>query len=227
VTGTAHSQVYSGRVDHVRSHEAVEATRGVVLGYDGKLVPGYYSSCCGGTAATAIDAIGSSPVNDVPPLAGRTGQDVCIDAKVARWTINRPLGQLTKRFAAWGRYRGHQDVIDLSELAAIDVLRQNSQGRPTRYRVTDVAGQQAELSAQHLRAAANFSGASLKEPRQRLWSSHVSVTIAKDTAGFTGRGFGHGVGMCQYGAETLARDGTNHKDILDWYYPGADIVKAY
>jgi len=93
--------------------------------------------------------------------------------------------------------------------------------------VTDVAAQQVELSAEHLRAAANFSGASLKEPRQRLWSSHVSVTIRKDVAGFAGRGFGHGVGMCQYGAESLARAGTDHHDILEWYYPGADIVKAY
>jgi len=227
VTGTAHSQVYSGRVDHAQSHEAVEATRGVVLGYDGKLVPGYYSSCCGGTAARAIDAIGSSAVNDVPPLAGRAGEDVCIEAKIARWTIDRPLGQLTRRFAAWGRYRGRQDVTDLNEIAAIEVLRQNEHGRPTRYSVTDVAGQQVEMSAGHLRAAANFSGASLKEPRQRLWSSHVSVTIRKDTAGFAGRGFGHGVGMCQYGAETLARAGTDHLDILEWYYPGADIVKAY
>jgi len=227
VTGTAHSQVYNGRVDHAQSHEAVEATRGVVLGYDGRLVPGYYSSCCGGTAARAIDAIGASPVNDVPPLAGRKGQDVCTDAKVARWTIDRPLGRLTRRFGAWGRQRGREDVAELGELAAIEVLRRNEQGRPTRYTVSDVAAQQVELSAEHLRAAANFSGASLKEPRQRLWSSHVSVTIRNDVAGFAGRGFGHGVGMCQYGAESLARAGTDHHDILEWYYPGADIVKAY
>ena len=227
VTGTAHSQVYDGRVDHVASHEAVEATRGVVLGYDGRLVPGYYSSCCGGTAASAIDAIGTSPVNDVPPLAGRKGQDVCTDATVARWTIDRSLGQLTRRFAAWGRHRGRRDVADLAELAAIEILTRNEHGRPKRYTMTDVAGQQVELSAEHLLAAANFSGASLKAPRQRLWSSHVSVTIRNDTAGFTGRGFGHGVGMCQYGAESLARAGTDHPDILEWYYPGADIAKAY
>ena len=227
VTGTAHSQVYNGRVDHAQSHEAVESTRGVVLGYDGQLVPGYYSSCCGGTAASAIDAIGTSPVNDVPPLAGRIGEDVCTDAKVARWAIDRPLGQLTRRFAAWGRQRGREDVGNLAELTAIEIVRRNEQGRPTRYTVTDVAAQQIELSAEHLRAAANFSGAALKEPRQRLWSSHVSVTIRKDTAGFAGRGFGHGVGMCQYGAESLARAGTDHPDILEWYYPGADIVKAY
>ncbi len=33
--------------------------------------------------------------------------------------------------------------------------------------------------------------------------------------------------MCQYGAESLARAGTNHENILEWYYPGVDIIKAY
>ncbi len=227
VTGTAHSQVYRGRVDHTRSHEAVEATRGVVLGYGGYLVPGYYSSCCGGTAASALDAIGGNPVNDVPPLVGRTGEDVCTDAKVARWTIDRPLEDLTRRFAAWGRRRGRQDIANLGEVASIEVVQQNEHGRPTHYTVTDTAANTVKLRAGHLRAAANFSGASLQAPTQRLWSSHVSVTVTKNTAGFAGRGFGHGVGMCQYGAESLARAGTNHENILEWYYPGVDIIKAY
>ena len=84
---------------------------------------------------------------------------MCIDATVARWTSDRPLVQLTRRFGAWGRKRGRQDVGDLDELAAIEVLGRNEQGRPTRYTVTDVAGQQVELSAEHLLAAANVSGA--------------------------------------------------------------------
>ena len=227
VTGTAHSQVYRGRVDHRQSIEAVEETRGVVLAWDDRLVSGYYSSCCGGTAAAAIDAIGPNPINDVPPLAGRNGEDVCTDAKVARWSIDRPLPDLTRRVAAWGRHRGRTDVADLAEIESIDVLRRNEHGRPIRYTVTDVAKQQVELSAERLRDAANFAGASLKEPKQRLWSSHVDVTIEDGTAAFAGRGFGHGVGLCQYGAETLARTGTEHRDILEWYYPGVDIDQAY
>ena len=64
VTSTASSQVYVGLVKHHDTHRAVEATRGVVLGWEGMLVPGYYSACCGGLAATAADAIGGHPAND-------------------------------------------------------------------------------------------------------------------------------------------------------------------
>jgi stage II sporulation protein D len=42
---------------------------------------------------------------------------------------------------------------------------------------------------------------------------------------FDGRGFGHGVGMCQTGAEYLAREGRTYREILSWYYPGSEIVR--
>ncbi len=227
VTGTAHSQVYHGRIDHRQTLEAVEATRGVMLSFNGHLVAGYYSSCCGGTAACALDAIGDNPVNGLPPLAGRSGQDVCTGAAVARWTIDRSVPRLTRRLAAWGRYHDRRLVADLAEVAAIEVLRRTEHGRPPRYAVTDTDRYRVELSAEDLRDAANFSGGGLAQPRQPLRSSHVSVTIRDGTATFAGRGFGHGVGMCQYGAETMARAGADYPEILEWYYPGVELVKAY
>ena len=227
VTGTAHSQVYHGRIDHRQTLEAVEQTRGIMLGYNGYLVAGYYSSCCGGTAACAVDAIGLNPVNGLPPLAGRSGQDVCTDAAVARWTIDRSVAGLTRRVTAWGRYRDRRLVADLAEIAAIEVLRRNEHGRPTRYAVTDTLGHRVVLSAEHLRDAANFSADGLDQPSELLRSSHVSVSIRDGTATFAGQGFGHGVGMCQYGAETMARAGAEYAEILQWYYPGVELVKAY
>jgi stage II sporulation protein D len=227
VTGTAHSQVYHGRTDHRQTLEAVAVTRGVMLGYNGHLVAGYYSSCCGGTAACAVDAIGDNPINGLPPLAGRSGQDVCTDVSVARWTIDRAVRGLTRRFAAWGRYRGRSQVAELGEIAAIEVIRRNEHGRPTRYAVTDTDRKRVELSAEHLRDAADFSRDGLTRPAEPLRSSHVSVSIGDGTVTFTGQGFGHGVGMCQYGAETMARAGADYPEILEWYYPGVELVKTY
>ncbi len=57
--------------------------------------------------------------------------------------------------------------------------------------------------------------------------SNVAVTISDGTASFAGQGVGHGVGLCQYGAETLARAGTDHQEILRWYYPDVEFVKGY
>jgi stage II sporulation protein D len=42
-----------------------------------------------------------------------------------------------------------------------------------------------------------------------------------------GRGFGHGVGMCQCGAEGMARQGKTAQQILSYYYPGSSIVRVY
>jgi stage II sporulation protein D len=44
---------------------------------------------------------------------------------------------------------------------------------------------------------------------------------------FTGRGWGHGVGMCQYGAYGLAKMGVKYDRIITHYYTGVDLTKAY
>jgi stage II sporulation protein D len=227
VTNTPESQVYRGVVTHRETREAVAETRGVVLAYDGRLVSGYYSSCCGGIAASAVDAIGHNPINDVAPLRGRDGMDVCTDAKMARWTVERPVRTLTRRLADWGERRGLPELARLAKLAAIKVAERNPHGRPTRYVLTDDNRQGVELSAYQLRSAANHHGPDLPRPKQPLWSSCVRVTVADPTATFDGRGFGHGVGMCQYGAEILARRGTHYRDILEWYYPQVRLVQAW
>jgi stage II sporulation protein D len=227
VTNTPHSQVYRGLIDHKATLEAVEMTRGVVLAYEGLLVSGYYSSCCGGLAANAVDAIGHNPINDTPPLAGRPGMDVCTDTKIARWTIERPVETLTQRLAAWGDHRRRPQLAELQELAAVEVCEGNAHGRPIRYAVTDKSGRRVELSDHHLRTAANYAGGGLSAPKRPLWSSYVTVAIRDSTAVFEGRGYGHGVGMCQYGAETLARSGKSYEEILAWYYPGAEFTRAY
>ena len=227
LTNTASSQVYIGSVKHRRALEAVAVTRGTVLGYDGLLVPGYYSSCCGGLAANAMDAIGPSPLNDVPPLHGREGEDVCVDAPVFRWTVERPEPALRQRLIAYGRAKKHGDLPKLARLTSIEVAASNRHRRPTRYAITDEAGLTAQLSAEGMRDAVNYDGSGLQSPKRRLWSSNITVAVRDGRAVFEGRGFGHGVGMCQYGAETLARDGRDYRGILAWYYPGADLVRAY
>lgn len=225
VSNTAHSQAYGGAVGHDASHEAVEATRGLVLGFEGRLVSGYYSSCCGGTAACAVDAIGANPINDIAPLRGHRGEDACTGAVLARWTITRPVAELTRRLAEWGKHNGVEDLGGLDEVTAIKVVARNTHGRPTRYAVKG-RGAAVELAAERLRAAANHRTEGLEAPKP-LWSSFLHVSVDGTSADFRGRGHGHGVGMCQYGAEAMARDGAAYERMLSWYYPGAELVKGY
>jgi stage II sporulation protein D len=68
--------------------------------------------------------------------------------------------------------------------------------------------------------------------RQRLgWSRLPSLAFeVKEKGGtftFTGRGQGHGAGLCQWGAAGMAREGKGYRDILRHYYPGTELVKLY
>jgi SpoIID/LytB domain protein len=63
---------------------------------------------------------------------------------------------------------------------------------------------------------------------QKLNSSHVQVTTGAAAVTFGGgRGYGHGVGLCQFGAQGLAKTGYNEYSILAYYYPGSRVVRAY
>ncbi len=150
-----------------------------------------------------------------------------METKIARWTIERPVKTLTRRLKVYGERRDLDALAGLTTLAGIEAVAFNVHGRPTRYAVADSGAARAEVAAETLRRAANARARGLDAPAQPLWSSHLSVTISGDTAVIEGRGYGHGVGLCQYGAETLARQGKDHGEILRWYYPEVELVKAY
>jgi stage II sporulation protein D len=65
----------------------------------------------------------------------------------------------------------------------------------------------------------------LKEQLFVINKRYSGNTVASYT--FTGRGWGHGVGMCQYGAYGMAKMGVKYADIVKHYYTGADVTKAY
>lgn len=230
VSNTAASQMYVGSVTDSKAHQAVEMTRGMVLGYDGLLVTGYYSSCCGGVAASAKDAIGSNPVNNVDVLAGRPEADICQSAPVYQWKVEYPLDLLTRRLAAYGKEKRLNHLANFTRLEAIDVVARNAHGRPTRIRVMDqqsAGGLAVELRAEDFRRAANYAGQGLNPPDKPLRSSNVRAVFKRDSVEIEGFGFGHGVGLCQYGAEILAKQGKQFHDILLWYYPGVELVPSY
>ena len=57
-----------------------------------------------------------------------------------------------------------------------------------------------------------------------LKSANFDVSAKNDTFTFTVRGYGHGVGMSQYGADYMAKQGSSYKEILEWYYKGCKVV---
>lgn len=228
VTNTTASQVYEGASDDDRAHEAVNSTRGEVLLFDERVVPGYYSACCGGLAARAVDVIGPNPMNDIPPLHGRVGEDGCMEAPVYRWRVMRDRHTLEARLRAWARERGDQELAAISRLRSIEATRLNEHGRPVIFIIrADGLDEPVERPASTLREALNRTFDDVNDFEQELRSAFVNVTIHGASVVIDGRGFGHGAGLCQYGAQALAMEGDDYREIITWYYPGATVERAY
>jgi stage II sporulation protein D len=57
----------------------------------------------------------------------------------------------------------------------------------------------------------------------RIPSTNFTVKKDEDSIIFEGKGYGHGVGLCQWSALQMAREGKNYKEILSFFYPGTTI----
>jgi stage II sporulation protein D len=225
LTNTEASQMYTGMTTHETSLEAVRATRGVMLAYHNQLVPGYYSASCGGLAAKAVDAISANSINDVPPLEGHDGEDACASLAQHRWRVTHAMNTLAQRFRDYGKAYSLKPLAELDAIRKIDLIESNEHGRPTLFAI-DTGSELLDVGAERLRWAANFTEAPLGAS-ERLLSSYVEPIAHESRIKFHGRGRGHGAGMCQYGAESMARSGKVAIEILKYYYPGIEVVGSY
>jgi stage II sporulation protein D len=222
------SQAYIGRTANATALAAVAATRGQVLTYRGLVLPAYYSSCCGGCGQDAVVAFPNGP--DLEPLRATYHGAWCQASPYYRWgPIIRRKADLVLRLAGWGQ-ANQQPIAGIRSLKSIDIGGRNAVSRPTRFILTEQSGKSWELAPEQFRFACNFAGAGLSElgSGEQLRSSHVDVRVVGNEVRFTaGRGFGHGVGLCQYGAEAMAAQGGAYASILAFYYPGATLQQAY
>ena len=220
--------MYTGTVNNTVATSAVRQTRGLVLTWEGQVLPAYYSAATGGTGQDAVIAFSDGA--DIPPLRGRKHEDFESACPNYRWgPISRNRIELSRRFADWGRENKHA-VAGIGDIESIAIGARNSAGRPTRFDVTDNAGKKFVLMAEEFRFACNNEAAGLPkvEMPQNLKSSHVSVQVGKTNVVFSeGKGFGHGVGLSQWGAQGMAHRGHDFRKILAYYYPGAEVSRAY
>jgi stage II sporulation protein D len=217
------SQVYGGLgVESAKSKAAVDATAGVVLvnpGPDGnKVFKAYFSSCCGGITASAADAFNEP---DIKPLSARYVGPLCSQSPHFNWgPVVLSKAELTRRLRQWGQNRDHA-LKGMADLVSIDLWKTNEHGRPARFLVTDARGTQYSLVAEEMRWAVNTGGVVLK-------SAFVRPVNEGDTVRFAeGHGWGHGVGMCQWCAESQAEEGMRGEEIVLRSFPGAKLVRAY
>jgi stage II sporulation protein D len=216
VTDTPASQHYIGVPTWAQASRTAATTAGQVLTFREEIVPGYFSSCCGGRAATAHDAVGPNQINDIPPLTGHGTPAQCTAAPRYKWSDSWNAKKVAQALRAWGRRIDRSDLKQLRRVKTIRAIKPNKHGRPT---MLDIDG--AEVRCVDMPGI--FAEAGLKPPPSGWFSGQVHGGTLK----VEGHGFGHGVGLCQYGAEDLASKSSTPKSILEFYYPGAAVTKAW
>ncbi len=215
VTATTASQVYVGTGSE-KAVEAVRATRGRVLTWSSpageKMFCTYYSSTCGGETSSVSYLL---PVESIPPLAGGVRCTTCTHAKYYTWPPARiSRAELTAKLRARYPLFG-----SLGPIERIEPIKTSPAGRTTWLQLLDASGKCVRMRAAQFRLTV---GPGLM---RSTW-----CRIQPDGDGFVftaGRGFGHGVGMCQFGADGMARTGADYRSILTHYYPTSHITKAY
>lgn len=226
---TTASQAYIGKAKNPRAVTAVAETRGQCLTFAGRVVPAFYSSSSGGLGQDAVIAF-PNRVEDIAPLRAREHGAWDKASPQYRWgPVVRDSATLARRIAAWGRDRP-DPIMQLGKIAAIEVAARNRVGRPSAWAVTDTNGKRYTVSCEWFRNACNDTdnGRLPMEKGKRLLSSHFDVAVVGNTVRFTqGRGYGHGVGLSQWGAHGMAEAGHKYTAILQFYYPGAAVQKLY
>lgn len=194
------SQVYKG-AERIRPSviRAVRETRGEVLSFRHGLVEALFHSTCGGRTRSARSAFG----RDVPYLVERECK-WCRDSTRLKWELSLPLAQLSRRLEGAKLARGRVERFERKEGAQLVDVKEKKGAR--------------RITARAAREAIGFSV---------LYSEAFTAVTKGSTVQIEGKGFGHGAGMCQWGARGMALAGKKHLQILEHYYAGARVKRIY
>jgi stage II sporulation protein D len=199
------SQVYEGIADVTSlAREAVQQTRWEVLTYRGQLIEATHFASSGGHTANNEDVWQSGPL---PYLRGKS--DPYDDSPHEQWTSSIPRDRLLS-------------VLSSTYGAGIEGFAPAEQGQDGRVRTIQLQfgnGRQRMVPANEFRllVSRHFGVNALK-------STMFAVRLEANSYLFDGSGYGHGVGLNQWGAHNMAEHGFGYRDILSFYYTGTSVA---
>lgn len=252
-----HCQRYQGtsKIISQAAIQAVHDTRGMVLLHDGHLCDARFSKCCGGITEKFSTCWQDADKPYLTPVAdnakGTPPPDLTLEKNAEEWIMSSPdafcnitdktilneslngFDLETKDFYRWKVTYGAQELselfrrrsgIDVGTILDLEPVRRGPSGRIEDLRITGtlktiIIGKELEirrtLSESHLLSSA--------------FVVHKEAGTGVNDSTFTlyGAGWGHGVGLCQIGAAAMGASGYTYQQILQHYYPGTVIGKAW
>lgn len=229
VRATESDQVYGGvAVETFWGDLAVAATAGWVLSHQGRVVTAPYHAACGGSTALPSETWRGGQdgyLRTVSDTSPRTGRPWCDISPRAQWERRLNAADLA---AAVERYARDYTTVPPGASGSIREVRVEGRTASGRARAIVFATGSGDVTIRGndiryvLRQVGGeiLPGTAFSIAAERGANGQLGAVVVR------GRGNGHGVGLCQWGAMARARAGDDFRAILKAYYPGADITRA-
>lgn len=207
-----------------RVSEVIASTRGQVLTYNGKICDARFSKCCGGLLEEYQSCWDDTPhpylISKPDPYCNT--RDVRVLSQVLngydqetidfyRWKVEYTKSQLSELIS-------RKSGIDFGEITDMTPVKVGPSGRIIEMKIT--GSKQTVTVGKELEIRKWLS-------ESHLYSSAFIVEKTEDKFILHGKGWGHGVGLCQIGAAVMGDKGFNYKEILEHYYPNAEITTKW
>jgi stage II sporulation protein D len=213
-------QVYGGVDDESPiTNEATDETQNLILKYDGNPAIIFYHSTCGGCTESAENVFTKEPIPYL--ITVKDGDEPnCVISPRFNWEEKYSRELIVDRLKNYSLIENKNYTLE-----DISVMSRFNSGRVKELEINLIDDSGAEhllvLRGNEIRSIIrNADGKSI------LWSNMFDVSTYSNYIILTGKGFGHGVGLCQWGAISLSKKGWSYDEILSHYYPGANTERV-
>ncbi len=204
-TDVREAQAYNAASVNERIRQAVNETRGIVMAANGEFTQAWFHAHSGGRTELPTKALEYTSDPAYLRVTASPDSEKAPD-EVKHWTAD---------FSVEDVIRACGDVgVKIDSLESFGIGERGESGRAVSFLVN---GQEVSAPSFRLQIGASKLKSTLIE----------SVTIDNGNVIFTGSGFGHGVGMSQWGAYGMAEDGRSAEEIIEHYYSGVELMELW
>ena len=204
VKATNHHQTYKGYHEFTNLIEAVENTKSVVVTHNGNPINAMYDCCCGGIITA--HSVGQVNFKHAPYLSRAYACTHCKDAKIFNWVADYSAHNLLKIMGPEYKY--------LKLIKDVQI---------TKYDKAGIVREVKIIGANNTHAI--LTGKKVYNLLKNVKSLLFEVVKKGNKITFKGQGYGHLMGLCQWGARQMVKDGWGYKQVLRFYYPGTSFMK--
>lgn len=192
-----------GRPISTHVYEAVKSTQGLFLFYNNEPIIAMFDACCGGVIPAHIQDFN---FEKAPYLARTYPCTFCKECRSYAWKVEHDKAELERLF--------QKANLPARSVKSMLVTHKDKAGIVLNVEVKDAQNKQHSIAGKRLYSLLDT-----------VKSFAYGISMKSGKFVFSGKGLGHHLGMCQWGARQMVKEGYSYKQILSFYYPGARLKK--